>query len=179
VSVLPPSLPTRLTAYAPGRIVEVPVARWPELLDQPYPRTGVTTTIPRYALEVRTRRTEVDPERLRWLVERVTTRPLAARHVHLAQHRGLLWVIDGHHALAAHLAIGEERIPVRLVDPFPVDGALAAPSHPLPVGASRPSTPSPVTLPSAAPPASPSPSTTASSTATSARDPEEPARSVA
>jgi hypothetical protein len=116
--VLPPELPDRLTSYAPGRIVEVAAAAWPivEVRD----RVGITSTIPRYALEVLTVRTDIDPERVRWLASGATTRPLSNRHVHVVHHRARLHVVDGHHALAAHLAAGSDRIPVRLVTPAQV-----------------------------------------------------------
>lgn len=122
--VLPEPLPTSLAQYAPGRIVELPDEQWPiiEVRD----RVGVTSTIPRYALEVRTAPVQLDPERVRWLVQATSPRPLSDRHVHLVTHRGRLHVVDGHHALAAHLATGVERIPVRLVTPSTVhDRAIA------------------------------------------------------
>jgi hypothetical protein len=122
--VLPDPLPSSLARYAPSRIVEIPDEQWPimEVRD----RVGVVSTIPRYALEVRTARLELDPERVRWLAEATSPRPLSDRHVHLVTHRGRLHVIDGHHALAAHLAAGTERIPVRLVTPTTVrDPAVA------------------------------------------------------
>ncbi|MFP4148483.1 MAG: hypothetical protein ACLFUG_08550 [Nitriliruptoraceae bacterium] len=113
--VLPEPLPTSLARYAPGRVVEVPDVSWPvfEVRD----RVGVTSTIPRYALEVLTVALELDPARVRWLAETTDPRPLSDRHVHVVTHRGRLHVVDGHHALAAHLAAGTERIPVRLVTP--------------------------------------------------------------
>lgn len=116
--VLPPELPARLADYAPGRVVEVAPASWPivEVLD----RVGITSTIPRYALEVLTVRTDIDPERVRWLATGSSTRPLSNRHVHVVHHRARLHVVDGHHALAAHLAVGSDRIPVRLVTPAQV-----------------------------------------------------------
>ena len=116
--VLPPHLPASLLDYAPGRIIAVDPATWPivEVKD----RVGVVSTIPRYALEVLTVRTDIDPERVRWLVNGSSTRPLTNRHVHLVHHRARLHVVDGHHALAAHLAAGSDRIPVRLVTPSEV-----------------------------------------------------------
>jgi hypothetical protein len=78
-------------------------------------RAGVRTSIPRYALDLRSERAAIDPDRIRWLVERSATRPLSARHVHVVHHGGVLYVVDGHHALAAHLVTGAERIPIRLV----------------------------------------------------------------
>lgn len=113
--VLPPELPDRLTDYAPGRIVEVAEAAWP--IVEVHDRVGITSTIPRYALEVLTARTDIDPERVRWLASGSSTRPLTNRHVHVVHHRARLHVVDGHHALAAHLAAGSDRIPVRLVTP--------------------------------------------------------------
>jgi len=110
---LPPALPDRLIDYAPGRIHEVSADAWPlvAIID----RVGVSSEIPRYALEVLTARVDIDPERVRWLAEESSVRLLHSRHVHLATHQGRLHVVDGHHALAAHLATGADRIPVRLV----------------------------------------------------------------
>lgn len=122
--VLPEPLPRSLAQYAPGRIIEIADAQWPiiEVRD----RVGVTSTIPRYALEVRTVALELDPARVRWLAATTSPRSLAERHVHVVTHRGRLHVVDGHHALAAHLAAGTERIPVRLVTPSLVrDPAVA------------------------------------------------------
>lgn len=113
--VLPPELPDRLADYAPGRIVEVAPPAWPIL--EVRDRVGITSSIPRYALEVLTTPTDIDPERVRWLVDGASTRPLTNRHVHVVHHRARLHVVDGHHALAAHLAAGSDRIPVRLVTP--------------------------------------------------------------
>jgi len=112
---LPPDLPSSLVEYARGRIVPADPATWPiiEVRD----RVGIVSTIPRYALEVLTLRTDIDPERVRWLVNGSSTRPLTNRHVHLVHHRARLHVVDGHHALAAHLAVGSDRVPVRLVTP--------------------------------------------------------------
>ncbi len=110
---LPTSLPDRLVDYAPGRILAVSPEFWPfgEIAD----RVGVSSEIPRYALEVLTARMDIDPARVRWLAEDSSVRLLNSRHVHLTTHQGRLHVVDGHHALAAHLATGAERIPVRLV----------------------------------------------------------------
>ncbi len=113
--VLPPHLPTSLLEYAPGRIIPADPATWPVI--EVNDRVGVVSTIPRYALEVLTLRTDIDPERVRWLVNGSSTRPLTNRHAHLVHHRARLHVVDGHHALAAHLAAGSDRIPVRLVTP--------------------------------------------------------------
>jgi hypothetical protein len=110
---LPKTLPDHLPDYAPGRIALVSPEAWP--LPDMDARMGIPSSIPRYALEVRTKLATIDPERVRWLVERSATRPLSTRHVHLAHHRGLLHVVDGHHALAAHLVTGSDRVPVRLV----------------------------------------------------------------
>lgn len=112
---LPTTLPERLTAYLPGRIHVVDEALWPPF--DAYERTGVVTTLPRYGMDLRTTVETIDPDRVRWLTERSTTRPLAARHAHLTSWRGTVHVVDGHHALAAHLATGGQRIPVRLVAP--------------------------------------------------------------
>lgn len=112
-SPLPAILSDHLPDYAPGRIVVVPAEQWS--LPERTERLGVPTVIPRYALELRTLRTTIDPDRIRWLAERVATRPLTARHVHLAMCNQVLHVVDGHHALAAHLITGADQIPVRLV----------------------------------------------------------------
>jgi hypothetical protein len=109
---LPAVLPDHLPDYAPGRIRVVANDRWP--LTGALESVGVRTTIPRYGLDVVTARTHIDAERVRWLTERAATRPLDARHVHLVTHRGVLYLVDGHHALAAHLITGTERIPVKL-----------------------------------------------------------------
>ncbi len=116
--VLPPELPTSLVDYAPGRIVPADPVSWP--IRAVHDRIGVVSTIPRYALELLTLRTDIDPERVRWLVNGSSTRPLTNRHVHLVHHRARLHAVDGHHALAAHLAAGSDRIPVRLVTPAEV-----------------------------------------------------------
>ncbi|MCC5947599.1 MAG: hypothetical protein JJT89_04005 [Nitriliruptoraceae bacterium] len=109
---LPRSLPSSLADYLPGRLVVVPDELWdvPEV----DPGTGVRTQLPRYGMELRTREVGIDPERVRWLTERATVRPLDGRIVDLVHHRGRLHVIDQHHELAAHLITGSERIPVRL-----------------------------------------------------------------
>ncbi len=112
---LPPELPTSLLEYAPGRIVPADPTTWP--IVEVHDRVGIVSTIPRYALEMLTLRTDIDPERVRWLVNGSSTRPLTNRHVHLVHHRARLHAVDGHHALAAHLAAGSDRIPVRLVTP--------------------------------------------------------------
>lgn len=118
---LPAVLPTRLTAYLPDRLQLVPAEAWPDVLSGPFARAGVRTTIPRYALDLRTQVDEVDPARVRWLAQGSTIRTLATRHVHLTTYQGLLWIVDGHTALAAHLAAGSDELPVRLVTR--VDGA--------------------------------------------------------
>ncbi len=139
---LPETLPTRLTDYLPERVRWVPEHAWPQELAGPFETTGIRTRIPRYALDVRTRVNEVDPDRVRWLAQGSTIRSLETRLVHLTAHRGLLWVVDGHHSLAAHLAAGTEHIPVKLVSPRAAaadsvaQDAVAAPSGELPVGAS-------------------------------------------
>ena len=112
---LPAVLPDHLPDYAPGRITVVAPDAWP--LDGPTERLGVRAQLPRYALDVLTLRTDIDPDRVRWLTERVATRPLHSRHVHLVTHLGRLYVVDGHHALAAHLITGTQRLPVRYVRP--------------------------------------------------------------
>lgn len=117
---LPEVLPDRIEDYAPGRIVVVSEDEWP--IAGELENTGVRTTIPRYALDVRTLPVRIDPERVRWLTERVTTRPLDARHVHLTMHQGLLYLVKGHHTLAAQLITGAEHIAVRLVRPLDAEG---------------------------------------------------------
>ena len=112
---LPAVLPTRLTAYLPDRLCLVAPEAWPDALTGRFERTGVRTTIPRYALDLRTQKDDIDPARVRWLAQGSTIRTLANRHVHLTAHRGVLWIIDGHTALAAHLAAGSDEVPVRLV----------------------------------------------------------------
>jgi hypothetical protein len=112
------ALPNRLTAYLPGRITLVPSDEWPAALAGPFDRTGVRTTIPRYALELRTRRDEVEPDRVRQLADGSTIRTLETRLVAVCSHRGHLWVVGGHTALAAHLAAGTDEIPIRLVHPL-------------------------------------------------------------
>ena len=77
----------------------------------------VLTDLPRYALDLRTLDVPIDPERVRWLADRATVRTLERRHVHLVTHRAALHVVDGHHALAAHLVTGAERLPVALRRP--------------------------------------------------------------
>jgi hypothetical protein len=121
---LPPVLPDQLPDYAPGRIRVVAHDLWPDFGE--LERTGVRTSIPRYGLDLVTSRTHIDGERVRWLTERVATRPLETRHVHLVTHRGVLYLVDGHHALAAHLITGAEAIPVKLLRPMvrPEDPAL-------------------------------------------------------
>jgi hypothetical protein len=112
---LPAVLPDRLPDYLPGRIRLLADEVWPvpaELDD-----SLVRTSIPRYALDLRTRDVPIDPDRVRWLAERSTIRALESRHVHLVTIRTGLHVVDGHHALAAHLATGAERVPVALARP--------------------------------------------------------------
>jgi hypothetical protein len=109
---LPSRLPDRLPDYLPGRIHVLAEDAWPVLADLEDDR--VLSAIPRYALDLRTLDVPIDVERVRWLAERVTTRPLDARHVHLVTHGTGLHVVDGHHTLAAHLATGAERVPVAL-----------------------------------------------------------------
>ena len=113
---LPPLLPDRLPAYLPGRIAVVPDELWEPAADA-LTDLGIRIEVPRYGLDLRTRDVRIDPARVRWLTERTTTRTLDARHVHLLHHRGVLHVVNGHHALAAHLIIGSERIPAKLVAP--------------------------------------------------------------
>jgi hypothetical protein len=122
---LPAVLPSYLPDYAPGRIAVRTQDEW--MLPTELETTGIRITIPRYALDVVTLRTDIDPDRVRWLAERVATRPLDARHIHLVRHRGILHLVDGHHALAAHLVTGAELLPVRLVRERPprVDAAQA------------------------------------------------------
>jgi hypothetical protein len=122
---LPAVLPNRLTAYLPDRLHVVPSEEWPHALMGRFERTGVRTTIPRYALDLRTQKDDIDPDRVRWLAQGSTIRTLATRHVHLTAHKGVLWIVDGHTALAAHLAAGSDDIPVRLVAKVAADAADA------------------------------------------------------
>jgi hypothetical protein len=109
---LPGVLPDRLPDYLPGRIRVLAPGAWqvPAVLSDDL----VRTSIPRYALDLRTLDVPIDPERVRWLAERSTVRALERRHVHLVTHRTGLHVVDGHHALAAHLATGADTVPVVL-----------------------------------------------------------------
>jgi hypothetical protein len=118
---LPAVLPDRLPGYLPGRIHLVPEHAWP--IAAVLEGDRVLSTIPRYALDLRTLDVPIDVERVRWLAERVTTRPLDARHVHLVSHVTGLHVVDGHHTLAAHLATGVEHVPVALARPPAVASA--------------------------------------------------------
>jgi hypothetical protein len=119
---LPSELPTQLPEYAPGRIVPVPVEAWPRVFAAGFERHGVSTTIPRFGLDLRTLRLDVDPDRVRAAMSPTTTRPLAQRRVSIVHHAGVLWAVGGHTALAANLAIGVERIPVQLVRPLALTG---------------------------------------------------------
>lgn len=129
---LPAVLPDRLSAYLPDRLHVVASEEWPAALTGRFERTGVRTTIPRYALDLRTQKDRIDPDRVRWLAQGSTIRTLATRHVHLTAYRGVLWIVDGHTALAAHLAAGSDEIPVRLVTRVEGrdddDAALAGPA---------------------------------------------------
>jgi hypothetical protein len=111
----PAHLPTELPAYAPGRIHAVAPTAWsvPEVLTP----TGVLIELPRYALELHTRETAIDPERVCRLLDRSAVRPLETRPVHLTMHRRALHVVGGHHELAAHLVGGAERILVAMHRP--------------------------------------------------------------
>lgn len=116
-TTLPAVLPARLTAYRPGRIALVAAAAWPSVLDGPFEPGGVRITVPRYALDLRTCRDDVDPHRVRWLADGSTIRPVTTRTVPMVPYRRSLWVVGGHTVLAAHLAAGTEDIPVRLLTP--------------------------------------------------------------
>ena len=109
---LPSTLPGSLADYLPGRLVVVPASEWS--VPSGEPSLGVRTALPRYGLELRTLEVPIDEQRVRWLTDRATVRPLDARLVDVMHHRGVLHVIDGHHELAAHLITGAERVPVRL-----------------------------------------------------------------
>jgi hypothetical protein len=117
-SSLPTELPTQLPEYAPGRIVPVPVEAWPGVFAAGFERHGVHTSLPRFGLDLRTLRVDVDPDRVRAAVSPTTTRPLAERRVSIAHHAGVLWVAGCHTALAANLVMGVERIPIQLVRPL-------------------------------------------------------------
>jgi hypothetical protein len=105
-------LPTRLPDYAPGRILAVGPDEWtlPDVLEP----SGVLIELPRYALDLRTLPVPIDPARVRRLLDGSAVRPLETRPVELSLHRGSLHVVAAHHELAAHLAVGAERIPVAL-----------------------------------------------------------------
>jgi hypothetical protein len=105
-------LPTELPAYAPGRIHPVELDDW-SVPDGLAP-TGVLIELPRYALDLRTRETTIDPMRVRQLLDGSAVRPLETRPVHVTMHRRALYVVGGHHELAAHLAGGAERILVAM-----------------------------------------------------------------
>jgi hypothetical protein len=109
---LPSTLPASLADYLPGRVVVVPASDWS--VPSGDPLLGVRAELPRYGLELRTLDVPIDQQRVRWLTERTTIRPLDARLVDVVHHRGVLHVVDGHHELAAHLITGAERVPVRL-----------------------------------------------------------------
>lgn len=113
-----PVLPTSLPDYAPGRIVEVAPEAWPDVFAAGFERHGIRTALPRFGLCLHTLRTEVDPARVRAAMSPTTTAPLRERRVAVTHHAGVLWVVGGHTALAAHLASGSERIPVDLVRPL-------------------------------------------------------------
>jgi hypothetical protein len=108
-------LPADLAAYAPGRIHPVERDDWtvPDTLTP----TGVLIELPRYALELRTRETAIDPARVCHLLDRAAVRPIETRPVHVTMHRRALYVVGGHHELAAHLANGAERILVAMHRP--------------------------------------------------------------
>jgi hypothetical protein len=110
---LPPWLPD----YLPGRIHAVAPDLWPVTGMAGH---GIAASLPRYGLEVFCRRPEIDPARVRWLLDRAV-RPRETLQVVLVHHRRL-YVVDGHHVLAAHLVGGSERIPVRfhLAGPLPL-----------------------------------------------------------
>lgn len=109
---LPSTLPGSLADYLPGRLVVVAPSDWS--VPTAEPTLGVRTALPRYGLDLRTLDVPIDEQRVRWLTERATVRPLDARLVGVVHHRGVLHVVDGHHELAAHLITGAERVPVRL-----------------------------------------------------------------
>jgi hypothetical protein len=109
---LPTTLPDSLADYLPGRVVVVPASDWS--VPDSDASTGVRTALPRYGLELRTLDVPIDEQRVRWLTDRATVRPLDTRLVDVVHHRGVLHVVGGHHTLAAHLITGAERVPVRL-----------------------------------------------------------------
>jgi len=110
-------LPDRLTAYAPGRITEVPVAAWPAALDGAVATGGVRTTIPRYGLDVYASDHPVVPDEVRAWSARLSVADASDLDVAVANHAGRLWVVGDRALLAAHLASGTQRIPVRIVVP--------------------------------------------------------------
>lgn len=108
-------LPTHLPDYAPGRIVAVAPEEW--TLPERFEPSGVLIELPRYALDLRTLPVPIDPVRVRRLLMGSPREPLDSRAVELSLHRGSLHVVASHHELAAHLAVGAERIPVALQRP--------------------------------------------------------------
>ncbi|MFA9444641.1 hypothetical protein [Egicoccus sp. AB-alg6-2] len=112
---VPEQLPSALPDYLPGRIHVVEPERWPT---GAWVTNGVRVSVPRYGLEVFVRNADIDPERVRWHTRR-TVHPLEASYVSLLHDRRL-YVLKGHHVLAAHLAAGSDRIPVQLFRQAPV-----------------------------------------------------------
>lgn len=103
-----------LADYAPGRIASVPESAWPELLrGEPAP-DGVVTTIPRYALDLLAPDRELDLERLRGLLIDPVRTQLDELSVPVARHAERLWVVADAEVLAAQLALGADRVRVRL-----------------------------------------------------------------
>lgn len=103
-----------LADYAPGRITAVPEAAWPAVLrGEPAP-DGVVTTIPRYALDLLAPDRELDVPRLRELLVGSGRVRLDELAVPLVRHAERLWVVDDLELLAAQLALGADRVRVRL-----------------------------------------------------------------
>lgn len=114
--LLDPALfPSALPDYLPGRIHVLAASRWPE---GEWVTNGVRVFVPRYGLEVFVRDPHLDPARVRWLAAR-TVHPIETSYVSLIHDRRL-YVLRGRHLLAANLATGSDRIPVKLFRAAPV-----------------------------------------------------------
>lgn len=103
-----------LADYAPGRITAVPDAAWPVALRGEPASDGVVTTIPRYALDLLAPDRELDLDRLRALLVGSDRFRLDDLVVPIARHADRLWVVDEPEVLAAQLALGADRVHVRL-----------------------------------------------------------------
>ena len=108
-----------LADYVPGRITSVPDAAWPAALrGEPAP-DGVVTTSPRYALDLLAPDRELDVDRLRDLLVGADRMSRDELVVPIARHADRLWVVGDLEVLAAQLALGADRVRVRLTAPAP------------------------------------------------------------